>query len=69
MRSTPPSLAFAVIGQARADGKIAPEQESSTVAQLLKHWALRSTLDASTICAEYAAARSAAPAPETAVLQ
>ena len=69
MRATPPTLAFAVIGQARADGKIAPEQESSTVARLLTDWALRSTLDASAICAVQTAARSAAPAPETTVLQ
>lgn len=41
----PPSLAFAVIGQARADGRIEPEEESVLLARLLTHWALRSTLD------------------------
>ncbi len=40
-----PSLAFAVIGQARADGLIGPEDESRTLVDLLYHWALRSTYD------------------------
>ncbi len=51
MRAAPPSLAFAVIGQAKADGKISPEEESRVLANLLTHWALRSTLDTSAICA------------------
>jgi hypothetical protein len=51
MRTAPPSLVFSVIGQARADGEISPEEESRTIAQLLTHWALRSTLDTSAICA------------------
>ena len=42
-----PSLVFAVIGQAKFDGKIGPKQESDTLAKLLTHWALRSTLDRS----------------------
>jgi hypothetical protein len=45
MRQTPPSLAFAIIGQARADGRIGSEQESQTLVDLLQYWALRSTLD------------------------
>jgi hypothetical protein len=51
----PPSLAFAVLGQARADGRLAPEEESVLLARLLTHWALRSTLDTgrrSAICTE-----------------
>lgn len=40
-----PSLAFAVIGQARADGRITPEDESRTLVDLLYYWALRSTFD------------------------
>ena len=51
LRDAAPSLAFAVIGQARADGLISPEAESNTVANLLTHWALRSTLDTSALCA------------------
>jgi hypothetical protein len=51
MRETPPSLAFAVIGQAKADGKISPEAESRLLTDLLSYWALRSALDTTTICA------------------
>jgi hypothetical protein len=48
-----PSLVFAVIGQARADGQIGPEEESQLLAKLLTHWALISTLDTSYICAHW----------------
>jgi hypothetical protein len=51
LRDAAPSLAFAVIGQARADGLISPEAEGDTIANLLTHWALRSTLDTSALCA------------------
>ncbi len=51
MYRTAPSLAFAVIGQARADGRLSPEAESEVLAKLLTHWALRSTLDVTAICA------------------
>src|SRR5262245_45384150 len=51
MRSAPPTLAFAVIGQARADGKITAEDESNTLASLLTYWAVRSALNISTTCA------------------
>jgi len=63
-----PSLAFAVIGQARADGVITPEQESATVGRLLTHWALRSSLDASAICASQSRTRPAERAPELVTL-
>jgi len=43
MRAAPPSLAFAVVGQARADGRITPEAESRILVDLLNHWALIST--------------------------
>ncbi|HZY55413.1 MAG TPA: hypothetical protein VFE73_19305 [Reyranella sp.] len=46
-----PSLVFAVLGQASADGQLTPEDESALLAKLLTHWALRSTLDASAECA------------------
>jgi hypothetical protein len=42
-----PTLVFAVLGQASADGQLTPEDESALLAKLLTHWALRSTLDAS----------------------
>jgi hypothetical protein len=45
MRHTAPSLGFAVIGQARADGRLSPEAESRMLVYLLTYWALRSTLD------------------------
>src|SRR5262245_37311592 len=33
-----PSLVFAVVGQARADGKMGPEAESTVLAKVLTHW-------------------------------
>jgi len=47
----PPSLVFAVLGQARFDGRLSPEDESRLIGKLLAHWALRSTLDVSAACA------------------
>jgi hypothetical protein len=47
----PPSLAFAVLGQARADGALSPEYESELLTKLLSFWAMRSTLDGSAYCA------------------
>ncbi len=46
-----PTLAFAVLGQARADGKLSPEDESVLIGKLLTFWALKSTLDTSYACA------------------
>jgi hypothetical protein len=40
-----PSLVFAVLGQARANARLTPEQESHLFAKLLRHWALRSALN------------------------
>jgi hypothetical protein len=50
-RKTPPSLVFAVIGQARADGALAPEQESRLLSEVLTYWAMHNMLDTSAICA------------------
>ena len=44
MRHARPIVAFAVIGQARADGTMTPEAESQTLSELLTYWALRRTL-------------------------
>jgi hypothetical protein len=52
MLGVPPSLAFAVIGQARAAGQLSPELEGPVVGGLLTQWALRSTFDTSAICAD-----------------
>jgi hypothetical protein len=46
-----PSLAFAVLGQARAGATLSPEAEGTVLAKLLTHWALRATLDMSEVCA------------------
>ena len=50
MRAVAPSLAFAVIGQARMDNAISPESEGRLLASLLKHQAMRSTLDRAAVC-------------------
>ncbi len=41
IRSLSPSLVFAVLGQARMDGRIRPLEESALVSRLLVQWALR----------------------------
>lgn len=58
MYRAPPTLVFSVIGQARSDGRMSPEQESNLLAKLLTHWALRNTLDMAAICATRTAHRS-----------
>lgn len=50
MLDAPPSRVFAAIGQARVDDAITPEDESRVLAGLLKHWALRRTLDDAARC-------------------
>lgn len=45
-----PMLAFAVLGQARAGGRLRPEDESRIVGDLLTRWALDSTLAAAARC-------------------
>jgi hypothetical protein len=52
MSTVAPSLAFAVIGQARAAGALTPEAEARLLTELLNIWAFRSTLDISALCAE-----------------
>ncbi len=51
MYQASPSLTFAVLGQAKAEGKLSPEDEGELLAKLLNHWAMRSTLDMSAYCA------------------
>lgn len=46
----PPTLVFAVLGQARANAQLSPEGESELLARLLTHWALRSTLESAQAC-------------------
>jgi hypothetical protein len=52
MYEAAPSLVFAVLGQARSDGHVSPEEENTVLAKLLTHWALRTTLDTSYLCAD-----------------
>jgi hypothetical protein len=58
MYRAPPALAFAVLGQARAEGRLSPEDESELLTRLLTHWAMRSTLDVSASCAMTAGTRA-----------
>jgi hypothetical protein len=51
MTQVPPSLAFAVIGQARADHVLSPQAESDLLVRLLEHHAMRGTLDRTAVCA------------------
>lgn len=51
MVAASPTLVFGAIGQARAMQRTTPEQETQVLARLLRQWALRSTLDITTICA------------------
>ena len=59
LRSGAPSLVFAVLGQARADGTLTPEQESRLLGNLLKFWALRDTLETTDFAATRPRARAA----------
>jgi hypothetical protein len=52
MRDARPSRVFAVLGQARADGRLSPEEESRVLSDLLRHWALRSSMDVTSECAK-----------------
>lgn len=47
MYRAPPTLVLAVLGQAKANGAIGPEDESDLISKLLIHWAMRSTLEPS----------------------
>jgi hypothetical protein len=60
MYRAPPVLVFAVIGQARADGGISPEDESALLSKLLTYWALRATVNTSELCAAVPTMRKAA---------
>jgi hypothetical protein len=50
MRHAAPTLVFAVIGQARSEGAISPEEESRLLTNMLTYWALRGTLDLAAYC-------------------
>ena len=45
-----PTIVFAVLGQARADQRLSPEDEATLVGRLLTFWAMKTTLDTSYEC-------------------
>lgn len=53
MRSAPPTLAFAAIGQVRADGALTPEDEAKLLESLLAFWATRDAINTSAACAAH----------------
>jgi hypothetical protein len=67
MCAAAPSLAFAVVGQARADRAIRPEDEGQLLADLLRHQAMRTTLDRTAVCAAPARLSKGASAMRLAV--
>jgi hypothetical protein len=44
MRGEPPTMVFAVLGQARASGRLSPERESRLLRRLIRFWAVESSL-------------------------
>jgi hypothetical protein len=58
-----PTMVFAVIGQARAENRITPEEEGRIFTKMLRYWALRDTLDPAVICARPALLRSGESSP------
>ena len=52
LRAASPTLAFAVLGQARASGLVTPEKENRLLGNLITYWALRSTLDVNAAMAQ-----------------
>ena len=61
MFQAPPTIFFAVMGQARAEGLLSPEQEGRIFSKMLNYWALRDTLDTAVNCAKPALTRFAGP--------
>jgi hypothetical protein len=60
LRRAPPTLAFAVLGQARASGLLTPEKENRLLGNLITYWALCSTLDVNAAMARLPVAGGAA---------
>jgi hypothetical protein len=46
LKAASPSLVFAAVGQARADGKLSPKHEARLLSHMLTHWALQDALGA-----------------------
>ncbi|MEP9379139.1 hypothetical protein ABLE91_20670 [Aquabacter sp. CN5-332] len=47
-----PALVLAVLGQARADGQLDPDDEVALIAKLLTFWTVRATVNTTALCAE-----------------
>ena len=52
LSALPPTIAMAVLGQAKLSGRLGAADETRIVGALLTSWALRATLDSTTHCAE-----------------
>lgn len=61
MTRAAPTLAFAVLGQARLERRLSPEREAALLVRLLRHWAWRSTVTVTEVCA--GVPRQPKPAP------
>lgn len=61
MYRTRPSIVFATLGQARADGLLDAHEESHLLTKLLTHWALGNSLLAAKRCASLFSAPTPAP--------
>ena len=59
-RAVRPTILFAAVGQARANGEITPEQESSLLSRHLAHWAMKDALDITSTCARFGQSETAA---------
>lgn len=46
LREARPSLVFAVLGQAKADGRLSPEAEADVIGRALDYWAVRGAIGA-----------------------
>lgn len=53
MRRAPPVLVFAATGQARAEGRISPAEESRILTRMLTHWALQRALAPAAQCTHH----------------
>lgn len=62
VESAAPCHVFAVIGQARADDKLTPENEANALSRLLTYWALKSSLATTAHCAPRLHGRVSPPA-------
>ena len=61
MYGTRAIVAFAALGQGRADGKLTPEEESAVITKLLTYWALQSTLFVTAGCPDCGLPMSSVP--------